>query len=80
VLKVNGFKPDEPYSLVLGGTELNKLNTFRVSGNHDADTAVNNDGGYTEEFRTPPGETGIWRFLKFKNLIVSYGQVPRASA
>ena len=76
VLQANGFKPDDAFSFVVGGTELNAANTFRVQGNHQTDTARNKTDDYIEEYRTPPGEEGIWRSLKFKNLILSYAQVP----
>ena len=76
VLKSNGFKPDETYSFVVGGTALNASNTFRVTGNHQADLARNNTGGYTEEYHSNPDEEGIWRSLKFKNIVLSYGQIP----
>jgi hypothetical protein len=76
VLQANGFKPDEAFSFVVGGTALNAANTFRVLGNHQPDTARDGTGSYSEEYRTPPGEEGIWRTLKFKNILLSYGQVP----
>jgi hypothetical protein len=76
VLKANGFKPDETYSFVVGGTALNASNTFRVTGNHHADLARNNTGDYTEEYHSNPNEEGIWRSLKFKNIVLSYGQIP----
>jgi len=76
VLKANGFKPDETYSFVVGGTALNASNTFRVTGNHQADLARNNTGDYTEEYHSNPDEAGIWRSLKFKNIVLSYGQIP----
>ena len=76
VLKANGFKPDETYSFVVGGTALNASNTFRVTGNHQADRAQNNTGDYTEEYHSKPDEAGIWRSLKFKNIVLSYGQIP----
>ena len=76
VLKANGFKPDETYSFVVGGTALNASNTFRVTGNHQADLARNNTGDYTEEYHSKPDEGGIWRSLKFKNIVLSYGQIP----
>ncbi len=76
VLKANGFKPDETYSFVVGGTALNASNTFRVTGNHQTDLAQNNTGGYTEEYHSNPDEAGIWRSLKFKNIVLSYGQIP----
>lgn len=76
VLKANGFNPDDAFSFVVGGTALNAANTFRVTGNHQADFAKNNADGYSEEYHTPPGEDGIWRSLKFKNIVLSYGQIP----
>ena len=76
VLKANGYKPDETYSFVVGGTALNASNTFRVTGNHQADLAHNNTGDYIEEFHSKPDEEGIWRSLKFKNIVLSYGQIP----
>ena len=76
VLKANGFKPNDTFSLIVGGTALNASNTFRVTGNHQPDLSQNNSDGYIEEYRTLPDEQGIWRSLKFKNIVVSYGQVP----
>ena len=76
VLKAYGFKPDETYSFVVGGTALNASNTFRVTGNHQIDRARNNTGDYTEEFHSKPDDEGIWRSLKFKNIVLSYGQIP----
>jgi hypothetical protein len=76
VLKANGFKPDETYSFVVGGTALNASNTFRVTGNHQTDLERSNTGDYTEEYHSNPDEAGIWRSLKFKNIVLSYGQIP----
>lgn len=76
VLKANGFKADDVYSFVVGGTELNAANTFRAKGNDQPDTARTNDNDYSEEFRTQRGEDGIWRALRFKNVILSHAQVP----
>ena len=76
VLKANGFNPDDAFSFIVGDTTLNASNTFRVAGNHQASPERNNSDGYSEEFHTLPGEEGIWRSLKFKNIVLSYGQVP----
>lgn len=76
VLKANGFKPNDAFSLIVGGTALNASNTFRVAGNHQPDIARNSSDGYTDEYHTRPNEEGIWRTLKFKNIVLSYGQVP----
>ena len=75
VLQANGFKPDHDFSLVVGNTELNAGNTFRIKGNHQA-TAFKNVGEPDVEYRTQAGEQGIWRALKFKNIVVSHAQVP----
>ena len=76
VLKANGFNPDDTFSFVIGGTALNASNTIRVQGNHQANLAPNTANGYSEEYHTSPDEQGIWRSLKFKNIVLSYGQVP----
>ena len=76
VLKANGFNPDDTFSLVVGGTTLNASNTFRVAGNHQPTSAPDNSDGYAEEYHTLSDEQGIWRSLKFKNIVVSYGQIP----
>lgn len=79
VLQANGFKPDHDFSLVVGDTELNAGNTFRIKGNHQA-AAFNNGGEPDVEYRTQAGEQGIWRSLKFKNIVVSHAQVPSLEA
>jgi hypothetical protein len=76
VLRANGFSPDDTFSLSVGGTALNASNTFRVEGNPRPDLASNRTDGYSEEYRTRPDDEGIWRSLKFKNIVLSYGQVP----
>ena len=76
VLRANGFTPDDTFSLTVGGTALNASNTFRVEGNPRPDLASNRTDGYSEEYGTHPDEAGIWRSLKFKNIVLSYGQVP----
>ena len=75
VLKANGIDPTHSFSLTVGGTALSAANTFRVTGN-DQPSSAQATGDFSEEYLTPPGETGIWRALKFKNIVVSYGQVP----
>ncbi|MEJ2653020.1 MAG: HEAT repeat domain-containing protein [Gammaproteobacteria bacterium] len=75
VLKANGIDPTRSFSLMVGGTALSAANTFRVTGNNQPPSAQATDG-FSEEYLTPRGETGIWRALKFKNIVVSYGQVP----
>jgi HEAT repeats len=79
VLRANGIKPDDTYSFVVSGTALNASNTFRVVGNHQQELARNNMDGYTEEYHSSPDEQGIWRSLIFKNIVLSYGQVPSLS-
>lgn len=76
VLRANGFKPHDTFSIVVDGTPLTAANTYRVTGNHEAGIAGDTSDTYSEEFRTLPGEEGIWRSLKFKNIVLSYGQVP----
>jgi hypothetical protein len=76
VLKANGFKPNDTYSFVVGGTALNASNTFRVAGNNQPDLARNSAESYAEEYHTRPDQEGIWRSLKFKNIVLSYGQLP----
>jgi len=76
VLKANGFRPDDTFSFVVGGTALNASNTFQVVGNHRPDGTLSNPDGYSEEFHNRPDEGGIWRSLAFKNIVLSYGQVP----
>lgn len=75
VLQANGFKPDDAFSFVVGGTELNAGNTFRVKGNHQPADAKGG-GDLAVEYRTQAGEQGIWRSLKFKNIVLSHAQVP----
>ena len=76
VLRANGFQPDEAFSLVVGGAELNAANTFRIEGNNQADKTQDQGNDYALEYRTQPGDGGIWRYLKFRNIVLSYGQVP----
>jgi hypothetical protein len=76
VLKANGFRPDDTFSFVVGGTALNASNTFQVVGNHRPDGTLSNADGYSEEFHNRPDEGGIWRSLAFKNIVLSYGQIP----
>ena len=79
VLKANGFNPDDPYKISVGGTPLNASNTFRVVGSQRSNLSSNQTQSFTEEYHTPPNEDGIWRSLKFKNIVLSYGQVPSLS-
>lgn len=75
VLRSNGYQADDAFALVVGGTELNVGNTFRIKGNHQS---VLDKGGSEPavEYHTQAGEPGIWRSLEFKNIVLSHAQVP----
>jgi len=75
VLQANGYQANDAFTLVVGGTELNAGNTFRIKGNHQADVAK--DGSEPAvKYHTQAGEPGIWRSLEFKNIVLSQAQVP----
>jgi hypothetical protein len=75
VLRANGYRADDAFALVVGGTELNASNTFRIKGNHQADMDKAGSDP-TVEYHTQAGEPGIWRSLEFKNIVLSHAQVP----
>lgn len=79
VLKAYGFKPDASFSFVAGGTELNAGNTYRIAGTRRVHAAGDKHEDYAVEYRTQAGEEGIWRSLRFKNIVVSHGQIPSLS-
>lgn len=80
LLKANGFAPDTPFNIVVGGAELDTGNTYRIQGNHDSLLHTANssrkDDEYSVEYGNIPGENGIWRTLTFSNYHLSHGFAP----
>jgi len=77
LLRANGYPPETPFTLVVGGKALTAGNTYRITGDHALRHSPPVDGGgYTVSYEDMPGEQGIWRILKFKNFMLSYGYSP----
>ena len=75
VLRANGHNANDAFDLVVGGIELNAGNTFRIKGNHQSFLAED-DNQPAVEYHTQSGEPGIWRSLRFKNIVLSHAQIP----
>lgn len=77
LLRANGYSAETPFTLVVGGEALTAGNTYRITGiDNQRHPAPEGGGAYSVAYENIPGERGIWRILRFKNFMLSYGYSP----
>ena len=77
LLRANGYSPETPFAVVVGGRELTAGNTYRITGSRRAEQDYADAGRtHTVVYESMPGEQGVWRTLKFRNFMLSYGYAP----